>query len=858
MKRFIPGLLTAILLLSLFTLCTLPVSAEGTVTGEGCGEGLTWQLDTATGELVISGEGAMTNYSIPQPAPWYGHRNLITSIRLEEGVTTVGNYAFLYCSQAVSVSLPQTLTAVNAFAFWQCTALDSVVIPEGVTVLGSGAFQNCSSLTSVTLPETLTHIDLAAFSACSRLETVTLPHSLTTLGKSVFGGCPLSRVLYNGTEEEWAAIDVGSNNAELTDALLFHPGHTYDQEIASDLYWISDPTCEEAAAYYKSCVCGEAGDESFFHGAPAGHRYEDKVVAPTCEEAGYTVHTCSVCSDSYEDTPVDPKGHTPGAPATCDAPQLCSECGTQLADKLEHDYVPAVTLSATCTDSGIRTYTCSHCRDSYDEVIDATGHTPGPEATCTVDQICTVCETVLTVKKGHSYQDSTVLPTCDEQGYTLHTCTVCEDSYRDNLVEPKGHTPGPPATCQAPQLCTVCGGQVAEKLPHDYEEVVTLAPTCTETGLRTYTCTVCEDTYNDVIKENGHTPGDEATCTTDQVCTVCAAVLVPKLNHDYKDTVVPPTCTEQGYTVHVCNRCSETVTDSYVAARGHTPGEAASCFAPQLCTVCEAVLQPQFEHDYQSVVTKEPTCTEPGIHTYTCRHCGDSYERSVAANEHTPGAGATCTQAQTCTACGAVLTPMLGHNLQDTTVPPTCTEQGYTAHTCSRCSVTYLDTFVSAKGHVPGEEATCHAPQICTVCNQLLAEAIPHSYVETSTEATCTDTGLVIRVCTLCEDRVVISVTPAKGHANGDWSLVSNPDVGVPGLRQKTCSACSAVLETETFWETHSDSEPDESTMEPEGSSPIQQEEGGGCQNVGGNILVIVIALAALVLLWSVDFRRRH
>ena len=49
MKRFIPGLLTAILLLSLFTLCTLPVSAEGTVTGEGCGEGLTWQLDPATG-----------------------------------------------------------------------------------------------------------------------------------------------------------------------------------------------------------------------------------------------------------------------------------------------------------------------------------------------------------------------------------------------------------------------------------------------------------------------------------------------------------------------------------------------------------------------------------------------------------------------------------------------------------------------------------------------------------------------------------------------------------------------------------------------------------------------------------------
>ena len=926
MKRFMRGLLAVILLSSLFILCILPMSAEdtGIITGDACGEGLTWQLDTATGELVISGEGSMTNYSIIQHAPWYEQRNLITSIRLEEGVTTVGSYAFLYCSRAVSVSLPQTLTAVNAFAFWQCTSLESVVLPEGVTTLGGGAFQNCSSLAAVTLPETLTRIETAAFSACNQLETVTLPHSLTTLGKSVFGGCPLSKVLYNGTAEEWAAISIDGNNAELTEALLFHPGHAYDQEVPDDMYLAASATCVDSPLYYKSCVCGEMGEETFSHGEPKGHTYADTVTPPTCTEGGFTTHVCADCENTYTDTPTEPTGHTPDEGPTCLEDQLCVDCGIKLSDRLGHNHVGEITQAPTCTEAGIRTYTCSRCPDTYDEAVDPTGHVPGDEATCTTHQLCSVCETILTEPLGHAYTALTVEPTCDKQGHTLHTCSRCSSSYLDSLTAAKGHTPGEAATCTEPQTCTVCNALLAEALGHEYT-AQTVEPTCDQQGYTLHTCSRCPASYQDSpIPAKGHTPGEAATCTESQACTVCGALLAEALGHEYTEKTVESTCDKQGYTLHTCSRCPASYRDSLTAAKGHTPGEAATCTESQTCTVCGALLAEALGHEYTKK-TVEPTCDEQGYVLHTCSRCPASYRDSLtAAKGHTPGAAATCTEPQTCTVCNAlladklghdyrativdatcgsqgyishvcdrcsalyldtftpalghtpgeeatcttpqtctvcrdVLTPAKGHTLEDTVIPPTCTDRGYTAHTCTDCSSAYADEFTEPTGHVPGEAPTCDAPQTCTVCQTVLAEKAEHQYEERTVEATCTADGQILRVCALCEDTYIQAVLPATGHTVGDWILDNHPDVGEPGRQHKECESCSVVLEAETFWvETEETDEPDE-THPPRVtvSEDEKGEEESGCRLTAGNIFVIVIILAAAGLLWFVDLRRR-
>lgn len=166
---------------------------------------------------------------------------------------------------------------------------------------------------------------------------------------------------------------------------------------------------------------------------------------------------------------------------------------------------------------------------------------------------------------------------------------------------------------------------------HSYTESVTTAATCTIDGVKTFICD-CGDKYTQSIPATGHKWNDgvvtvEPTETTQGVktytCTVCGETrteTIPALDHEhsYTSTVVPPTCTEQGYTEHVCT-CGDSYKDNYVAATGHS---------------------------YTSEVTTEATCTTDGVRTYTCSVCGDTYTETIAATGHNYVDGV-------CSACGA-------------------------------------------------------------------------------------------------------------------------------------------------------------------------------------------------------------
>ena len=769
MKKNIRGVLSAILLVSLFLLClcVLPAAADGTeiITGAPCGKGLSWQLDSSTGELVISGEGEMTNYSVSPPAPWYEYRGIITSVRLEEGVTSIGNYAFFSCDKIASVSLPGSLTSVKAFAFWNCSSLTSLTLPEGVTAVEGGAFQDCTALTDVTLPA-----------------------GLTRLGNSAFGGAPLRKVLYSGTREEWAEVNVGSNNDGLTQALLIHPGHVFDRTSAEEIYLASPATCTDAALYYKSCICGEAGRETFSHGAP--------------------------------------NGHTEGAPADCDTAQRCTVCDTVLVAPLGHAYEEH-TVEPTCTAQGYTAHTCSLCEHTYyDGFTPAKGHTPGDAATCTSPQFCTVCGGLLEDALGHEYTHTVTEPTCTAVGYTTHACTRCDHVYRDSYTDVREHTPGAEATCTKPQLCEVCG-----KL------------------------------LNDAV---GHTEGDAPTCVTDQTCTVCGQILAQRLGHNYLSTVtLQPTCTEQGIMTHSCSRCKDSYTRS-IAPSGHVPGPEASCTEAQICTVCNTLLADRLGHSY-TARTVNPTCDRRGYTLHECSRCGSAYmDTMVPAKGHTPGEEATCTEAQTCTVCFTVLADKLGHEYEDAVTAATCLEQGYTTHTCTRCNHTYLSDFREALGHKAGAQATCTAAQTCTRCAALLADKLGHSYTETVVPPTCTEPGYTLHTCDACKNTYTDTLVAATEHTAGDWIIDRHPGFGEAGRHHLECTVCGILMETETFLseEDTADAEPvtDESgvTQPPSASdSETEEEEEGGCGQVMGNALVIVLVLVAAFLFWYIDSRRR-
>ena len=104
-------------------------------------------------------------------------------------VTSIGYYAFRYCSGLTSVTIPSSVTSIGYYAFSDCSGLTSVTIPDGVTSIGESAFSGCSGLTSVTIPNSVTSIEDGTFSYCSGLTSVTIPDSVTSIESWTFFGC---------------------------------------------------------------------------------------------------------------------------------------------------------------------------------------------------------------------------------------------------------------------------------------------------------------------------------------------------------------------------------------------------------------------------------------------------------------------------------------------------------------------------------------------------------------------------------------------------------------------------------------------------------------------------------------------
>ncbi len=173
----------------LLTLFLALAASVGTLFAQSgtCGDNLTWTLDTESGILTISGTGAMTDYSVS--APWYPYSSFIKTVIIEDGVASIGNWAFYFCTNLTSVTIPNSVTSIGGAAFINCTGLTSITIPNSVTSIGDAAFINCTGLTSVTIPNSVTSIEQEAFCNCSGLTSITIPNSVTSIEYGAFADC---------------------------------------------------------------------------------------------------------------------------------------------------------------------------------------------------------------------------------------------------------------------------------------------------------------------------------------------------------------------------------------------------------------------------------------------------------------------------------------------------------------------------------------------------------------------------------------------------------------------------------------------------------------------------------------------
>ena len=178
---------------------------EDTITGT-LGN-LSWSLDNA-GVLTVSGSGKMNDLTAYADGTWLAYNDSITSIQLENGITNIGDNAFLHCYNATSVVLPSTVESIGEASFAYCTKLSNIEFPMNLRTIGFNAFGYCTNLASIIIPSGVTSIGDSAFYGCENLQSVTIPTSMVSLGNQLFINCyVLDDVYYLGTRNQWAQIN---------------------------------------------------------------------------------------------------------------------------------------------------------------------------------------------------------------------------------------------------------------------------------------------------------------------------------------------------------------------------------------------------------------------------------------------------------------------------------------------------------------------------------------------------------------------------------------------------------------------------------------------------------------------------
>ncbi len=203
-----------------------------------CGDNVSYSYDLRTGELIIGGSGAMTDYVTSSDSPFYNLSSL-TSVTVESGVngigacafygcsslesvsiagtvTNIGNRAFYNCSALTSITIPSSVSSIDYHAFYGCRSLTEVVMEYGVASIGNYAFSNCTELTDVVIPNSVTSIGNYAFNGCTSLEEITIPGSVSSVGDSIFSGCTAlnEATLLSGVRVVGKMMFLGCSNLE--------------------------------------------------------------------------------------------------------------------------------------------------------------------------------------------------------------------------------------------------------------------------------------------------------------------------------------------------------------------------------------------------------------------------------------------------------------------------------------------------------------------------------------------------------------------------------------------------------------------------------------------------------------------
>ena len=420
---------------------------------------------------------------------------------------------------------------------------------------------------------------------------------------------------------------------------------SYEEEIPAighqhtELRNAREVTCTEEG-YTGDTYCTDCGTKlsSGKTVAKKDHTWDSGKItkAATCIESVTKTYTCTNCNTiKTEEIPATGNHQNTElrnvSEATCaqegyTGDTYCKDCGTKLSSgktiaKTDHIWDSGkITKTATCKESGTKTYTCTSCNTTKTEEIPATGNHQNTElrnvkeATCaqegyTGDIYCKDCGTKLSsgktiAKTEHTWDAGKVTKaaTCTESGSKIYTCTSCNTTKTEEIPATGNHQNTElrnvkEATCAqegytGDTYCKDCGeklssGETIAKTDHIWDSGrITKPATDTESGIKTYTCINCNTTRTEEIPATGEHPNTEirgaksATCleegyTGDPYCKDCgiqlsSGTVIPKTGHIWDEGTVTKaaTCTEKGIRTYTCSVCESTKIEE-IPSTGH-------------------------------------------------------------------------------------------------------------------------------------------------------------------------------------------------------------------------------------------------------------------------------------------------
>ena len=615
--------------------------------------------------------------------------------------------------------------------------------------------------------------------------------------------------------------------------------HSYTEQNTDSQYLKSAATCTHKAVYYYSCECGAKGSETFEYGEALGHDMEHIAAAPaTCTAAGNSEYWhCKTCDLYFSDAEGENEiaegswtiaashdmTHTAAVAETCTTAGNseywhCDACDMYFSDEAGENEIAegSWTIAALGHDTdgvewshdGTSHYkVCARCQ----EHIDVAAHTGGT-ATCTAQAICQVCGAPYGEREAHEYivEDTSVkylksAATCTQRAVYFYSCECGQRSDKtfeygelashnyDKKIADSRYLKSA-ATCTAKAVyfysceCGAKGEDTFESgtiLGHDTD-----GAEWSHDGTSHYkVCARCQE-HIDVAAHTGGT----ATCTALAECEVCNQAYGSLLPHSY---IVKNTEEQYLKSAATCTQAAVYYYSCECGAKGEDTFEYGNAAG----------------HEYEKTVV-EPTCTQVGYTLNTCKVCPITMRSDeVPMLEHQSSGEATCTQPETCTVCGTVLTEATGHAYDSAGLQGNgCTEDVVETFSCGKCGDEYTVIAEHARGSHTVESWTSSDPVHddessevcrylvtstgeCTHCHEEVTktEAIyKHSYIRTvTTAATCKTEGEYTYTCSAvgCNHSYTEKYSDSEAHVWNAGTLSGT-------LTVYNCTLCDATKQT--------------------------------------------------------------